>query len=41
MYFGSITICANKMEEITGNKFQQGSIIKTITGTYSHHHHPR
>lgn len=39
MYFGSITICANKMEEITGNKFQQGSIIKTITGTYSHHHH--
>lgn len=39
MCFGSVTICMNKMEELTGDKFQQGSIIKTIIGKQSHHHH--
>lgn len=37
--FGSMTICEQKMNEITGNKFYRGNIAATTNGKQSHHHH--
>lgn len=39
LYFGSIQICKQKMNELTGHKFFHRNIIGTMTGEYSHHHH--
>jgi len=39
LYFGSLQLCKNTMQDITGLQFSHGNIRGTITGRYSHHHH--
>lgn len=39
IYFGSITICKERMNELTGFYFSHSNIVGTITGKYTHHHH--
>lgn len=38
LYFGSITICREQMNKLTGMKFYTGNIIGTADGRYEQHH---
>jgi len=39
LYFGSIQLCKDTLQDITGLKFFHANILGTFTGRYTHHHH--
>lgn len=36
--FGSLSLCTQKMNDITGKTFHRGNVVGTITGKYKQHH---
>lgn len=39
LYFGGINICVKEMMQLTGYKFNHGSILCVLNGNQKHHHH--